>query len=95
MSPFGNRQSSSSLEHHNLSEPAYRIGAPGRIHMIEAVSSLLGPVLDEFKVVLGQIRVQHNDILGGKKHTGNTLQSQSGRIPTEQLHNKLRILLLN
>jgi hypothetical protein len=31
--------------------------------MIEAVSSLLGPVLDEFKVVLGQIRVQHNDIL--------------------------------
>lgn len=31
--------------------------------MIKAISSLLGPVLDEVQVALGEIRVQHSYIL--------------------------------
>lgn len=54
-----------------LYEPAYRIGASRRIHVIKAISSLLGPVLDEVQVALGEIRVQHSYIL--EKHTSTTL----------------------
>jgi hypothetical protein len=43
--------------------------------VIEAVSPLLGPVLDEVEVALGQIRVQDSYIL--EKHTGTTLPSMA------------------